>query len=98
LLAALAPRFGGSVSGDDRSAELPAFTHLITNLRARDGASRVCDGPTGAAPTFFLPYSLAEWRRSRSPSMSAGPLPSHGVSFGNTRFAAALRLAAPIPF
>ena len=31
-----------------------ALTHLLTVSRAReDGASRACDGPTGAAPILF---------------------------------------------
>ena len=33
---------------------IPALTSFVTHVRAReDGASRACDGPTGAAPTGF---------------------------------------------
>ena len=33
----------------------PALTCFVTHVRAReDGASRACDGPTGAAPTFLF--------------------------------------------
>ena len=54
LLAALAPRFGGSADGADRSQKIARVNPLAHPLRAReDGAIRACDGPTGAAPTLF---------------------------------------------
>ena len=59
LLAALAPRFGGSADGADRSQKIARVNPLDHPLRAReDGAIRACDGPTGAAPILFT-YSLA---------------------------------------
>ena len=66
LLAALAPRLGGSADGADRSQKIARINPLAHPLRARgwsaprDGAIRACDGPTGAAPTGFSPI---RWHR-----------------------------------
>ena len=53
MLAPLALRFGGSAAGADRSAEIGRVHPLDHRLAREDGTSRVCDGPTGAAPTAF---------------------------------------------
>ena len=91
LLAALAPRFGGSVSGADRSAEMARANQLDHPLaRARtERAGRAMAPP--APRRFFFAYSLAGWRCDRAHQVDR-PLSSYGVGFDNTRFAAALRL------
>src|SRR5437763_1720385 len=50
LLAALAPRFGGSADGADRSQKIARVNPLAHPLRARGGASRAWRWPTAAAP------------------------------------------------
>ena len=73
----------------------PALTRLITlYARARNGAIRTCDGPTGAAPILFHLFAGGGADRPARIELDQvdRPLPSYGVSFDNTPFAAALRL------
>ena len=96
MLAALAPRFGGSADGADRSQKIARVNPLDHPLRAReDGAIRACDGPTGAAPILFHLFAGGGADRPARIELDQvdRPLPSYGVSFDNTPFAAALRLA-----
>ena len=95
MLAALAPRFGGSADGADRSQKIARVNPLDHPLRAReDGAIRACDGPTGAAPILFHLFAGGGADRPARIELDQvdRPLPSYGVSFDNTPFAAALRL------
>src|SRR5712691_5837461 len=95
LLAALAVRFGGSADGADRSQKIARVNPLDHPLRAReDGAIRACDGPTGAAPILFHLFAGGGADRPARIELDQvdRPLPSYGVSFDNTPFAAALRL------
>ena len=56
-------------------------------MRAREGRSE----QAGAAPISFSPIRWRGGAINRTIDVDL-PLPSYGVGFGNTRFAAALRL------
>ena len=83
------PNHLARLQSKDRSAKFGPVDQSLYRSRAREaGASRACDGPTGAAP---IPFSLIRCRVAaaipRAHHRRRPAAASQGVRFDNTRFA-----------